>query len=383
MEQSDATWPGPEMSYIDLLDESMMDKQKKTEAEHRAGTSKYPRYPLRPSAAGSCERELAFQMMEAAGKEFYDKELMSPETLRLLNFGHTIESHLIYFLKQCEFFEVKYQQQTLGFFDIKSTDAKIAKYIEGSNDLCLISRKHGWNAVVDIKSKKDKFSASYKSSWDETDEKLLSMDSVQTISKSAYWVEDLKSFLKELNDPFFAANFLQLNLYANSSFMKERGIDHGVIMQYNKNDSRLREVRFKPCAELFLSVEDRFRNAAQAADIGRPLDAKAEFMPGSIKCAFCDFKSHCWGNTDVQKEYFKTLPSKYWPKRIEEIPEELQEMLLKYHDNIPVVSTTNKLELDICQFMIDNKIFKVDIGDRVIYEVKTYKHSVSLKRGKL
>ena len=143
----------------------------------------------------------------------------------------------ISFLKQCDLFQVKYQQQTLGFFNIESGDAKIDQFIEGSNDLCIISKQHGWNAVVDVKSKGDKFSSSYKSKWAEDDAKYSSMKTVTVIGKSAYWVEDLEAFLEELNDPFFSANFLQLNLYANSSFMLERRIDHGVILQYSKNNS--------------------------------------------------------------------------------------------------------------------------------------------------
>ena len=373
---------GPPVGYVDLLDDQINSKQDKELEAKKAGTVKNPKNPLRPSAAGACERALAFQLMEYTGQAFYEKPRMEPSVVRLLGLGHNIESHLIYFLNQCELFEVKYKQQTLGFFSITAENKKLDHFLEGQNDLCFISKVHGWNAVVDIKSKGDKFSASHKSKWDEDSEKYSKMKSVQVISDTSYWVADLPAFLEELNDSFFAANFLQLNLYGNSSFMKERGIDHGVIMQYNKNNSKLREVRFNLSKELYDKVESKFRSAASAVDQGDPFLAKKDNMPGSVACAFCDFKQQCWGELDVQKEFFKTLPGKYWPKRANEIPVELHEKLLKFHTDKSIAKKVEQLELDICKEMLDNKIYKVDIGEKVVYEVKTYKHSVSLKRGK-
>lgn len=376
---------GPEISYIDLLDNAITEKQQRERDAQERGEAKFNRHPLRPSSAGECERALAYQLMEHSGKAKYDIELLEPTMVRLFSLGHAIENHLIWFLKSCDMYEVKYQQQSLGFFDIVAEDKKIQHFVEGSNDLCLINNQHGWKAVVDIKSKKDKFSASHKSSWEELDAKLSAMASVEKFSDSAYWVEDLEAFLKELEDPYFAANFLQLNLYANSSFMKERGIDHGVIMQYNKNDSRLREIRFKPCTKLYEQVEAKFKAAAKAADKGQPEEASRDFVLGSVKCAFCNYKKYCWGEeVNTQKAYFETLPNKYWPRKIEQIDnDQFKQDIADFHA-LELNKTKNKgLEQRIAKFMLDNKLYKVNIGDNIVYEVKTYKTTISVKRGKV
>lgn len=374
---------GPEVSYIDILDDNIIEQQKKDVQALKDGKSKFGN-PLRPSAAGECERALAFKLMEHSGQAFYEKEMMQPSVVRLLSLGHAVEYSIINFLKQCELFQVKYQQQTLGFYEIESTNEKIAHYIEGSNDLCLVSKQHGWNCVVDVKSKGDKFSATRKSKWDEEDEKFSGMKTVQVIGKSAYWVEDLEAFLEELNDPFFAANFLQLNLYANASFMKERKIDHGVILQYNKNDSRLREVRFKPSEKLYKDVEVKFKAAAAAATASDPKLAAETFLPGSVKCSFCDFAKVCRPGVDTRKAFFETLPNKYFPKNFNKIEDEqLKQYLLEYDAIYGAEKQKSELEQKIAKRMLDSKTYKVKLENGNVYECKTWKTTTSVKRGKV
>lgn len=374
---------GPEVSYIDILDDHINEQQLKDVQALKDGKSKFGN-PLRPSASGECERALAFKLMEHSGQAFYEKELMKPSVVRLLSLGHSVEYSIINFLKQCELFQVKYQQQTLGFFEIESENAKIAHYIEGSNDLCLVSKQHGWNCVVDVKSKGDKFSATRKSKWDEEDEKFANMSTMQVIGQSAYWVEDLEAFLEELNDPFFAANFLQLNLYANASFMLERKIDHGVILQYNKNDSRLREVRFKPSLKLYKQVEEKFKSAAAAATAGDPALAKESFLPGSTKCAFCDFAKVCRPSVDTKKAFFETLPNKYFPKNFSKIEDEqLKQYLIEYDAIYGAEKQKAELEQKIAKRMLDSKTYKVKLENGNVYECKTYKNTTSVKRGKV
>lgn len=374
---------GPPVSYIDILDDQIMEQQKKDLIALKEGKSKFGN-PLRPSAAGECERALAYKLMEHTGQAFYDKELMQPSVVRLLSLGHSVEYSIINFLKQCELFQVKYMQQTLGFFNIESTNEKIQHYIEGSNDLCIISKQHGWNCVVDVKSKGDKFSATRKSKWDEEDEKFSNMKTLQVIGKSAYWAEDLEAFLEELNDPFFAANFLQLNLYANASFMKERNIDHGVILQYCKNDSRLREVRFKPSEKLYKEVEVKFKAAAAAVTAGTPEQAKQTFLPGSMKCSFCDFAKICRPNVDTKKAFFNTLPDKYFPKNFNKIDDEqLKQYLIEYDSIYNTEKIKEDLEQKIAKRMLDSKTYKVKLDNGNVYEVKTFKTTTSVKRGKV
>lgn len=374
---------GPPVSYIDILDDQIMENQKKDVQALKDGKSKFGN-PLRPSAAGECERALAYKLMEHTGQAFYDKEMMQPSVVRLLSLGHSVEYSIINFLKQCELFQVKYMQQTLGFFNIESTNEKIKHYIEGSNDLCIVSKQHGWNCVVDVKSKGDKFSATRKSKWDEEDEKFSSMKSVEVIGKSAYWIPDLEAFLEELNDAFFAANFLQLNLYANASFMKERNIDHGVILQYNKNDSRLREVRFKPSEKLYKNVEAKFRAAAAAATAGTPEQAAQTFLAGSMKCSFCDFAKICRAGTDTKKAFFETLPDKYFPKNFNKITDEqLKQYLIEYDAVYNTEKIKEDLEQKIVKRMLDSKTYKIKLENGNVYEVKTWKTTTSVKRGKV
>jgi hypothetical protein len=374
---------GPSVSYIDILDDQIMEQQKKDIEAQKAGKSKFG-HPLRPSASGECERALAFKVMEYSGQAYYDKPLMEPSVVRLLGLGHSIEYHIIRMLKQCELFQVKYEQQTLGFFNIESENPKIAKFLEGQNDMCFISEHHGWKAVVECKSKGDKFSSTHSSKWAEEDDKFMNMKTMQTIGKSAYWVEDLDAFLEELNDPFFAANFLQVNLYANSQFMKERGINHGVILQYQKNASFLREVRFKPSEKLYKDVEAKFKSAAAAATAGDPFIAQQTFLAGSIKCSFCDFAKICRSGTDVKKAFFETLPNKYFPKNFNKVEDEqLKAYLLEYDTIYGMEKQRDVLEQQIAKRMLDSKTYKVKLDNGHVYEVKTFKTTTSVKRGKV
>lgn len=372
------TIPGPEMSYIDILDDAIMEKQKK-EAEAPSD-----RFPLRPSSSGNCERELAYQLMEFTGKAKYEKEMMSPSTVRLLSLGHSIEFHIINILKQCSLFRVRYQQQALDWSRVESDDENLARMIEGSNDLCIFSDQHGWRGVWDVKSKGDKFSATHKSKFDEDGAKYDNMKSLIKLGENAYYADDLEAFLEELNDPFFAANFLQLNLYACSDFMKKRGVDHGVILQYLKNDSRLREVRFRPSEKLCRQVQAKFNAAAKAVEKGDPTLAEQTFLAGSVKCAFCNYAKECRGNTDTKKEFFKTLPDKYFPKdssRIED--KQLVAQLEEYDALYEADKKRIDLEKRIAQKMVQQRLFKVKLSNQKVYEVKQHKTTTSVKRGKV
>ena len=238
--------------------------------------------------------------------------------------------------------------------------------------------------LADVKSKKDKFSSTHKSKWDEDDAKYSSMKSLRILGKSSYYADDLEAFLEELNDDFFAANFLQLNLYCNSSFARERSISTGAILQYNKNDSRLREVRFRPSKALFDKVEAKFRAAAAAAEAGDPMIAKQSALPGSMKCSFCSYNKICRPGVDNKKAFFDTLPNKYFPKNISKVDDEILKGYLLEYDAIYDLEKSKKgLEEKIAKRMLDSKTYKVKLENNNVYEVKTWKTTTSVKRGKV
>lgn len=283
---------GPPTGYIDMLDEATTAYLEKEVESGRA----YQKSPIRPSAAGKCARELFYELMEYSERAKYPPDIKEPNVHRLLNLGHSVEYHL---LRQFELlkgvFDIRYKQQVLSFAYLKAEkDPKLSQWFEGSLDLVLWSEKY--KCVADVKSKKDGFVAPYKTRWDKLSEQLDEMETVEAISDQAFWVEDLPAFLEELDDPFFSANFVQLNLYANSDFLKQRGVDHGAILQYCKNDSRLREVRFKPSWELYEKTVGKMQNVITAVDTDNPELAPKEYEAGSFKCNYCRFRRTCWPN---------------------------------------------------------------------------------------
>jgi hypothetical protein len=362
---------GPEVGYVDLLNYETTEHLKKEQAEGRH----YQKSPLRPSAAGKCTRELYYEMMQYSGKARYATEIHKPEVHRLLNFGHTVESHIIRQIEQhLKMVNVRYKQQTLSFYRLEAkNDPKLSQWLEGSLDLCVWSEQ--WKCVIDIKSKKDRFSSHRSSKWDEESQKFSRMRSVYPMTDTSFWVEDLEAFVEELNDPFFTANFLQLNLYLNSDFLKERGVDHGAIIQYSKNDSRLREVRFAPSQALFDQVRTKFQTVIRAVDEDNEKLAVKDHAFGSMKCAFCSFKAECW-NEDALKGWYKTLPAKAWPKdthRLGRLGDTLEELFQEYQKTDAVLSERDRKEAAIIKLCTDNEIQKQKLGNGDVYELKYLK----------
>ncbi len=286
---------GPSVGYVDLLDHVTKELLEKEEAEAR----KY--HPLRPSAAGKCTRELYYDAREYYGLEKYPKTLKTPETHRLLNFGNPVEFHLLkQFELAKEYFTLRYKQQVLSFTQLKAKNPKYAHLLEGSLDAVFWSPK--WKCVMDVKSKKDGYDfRAKKTRWESMSEKLAGMSSVEVISDQSFWVENLDAFLEELNDPFFESNFLQLNLYALSDFLVQRGVDHAAIIQYSKNDSKLREVRFKPSQTLFDKVIAKFQTVTNAIDQDKEALATRDYPEGSFKCRYCAYVKTCWGKASTPK----------------------------------------------------------------------------------
>lgn len=359
------------MGYIDILDAVTHEEEKK---------KSYDKIPIRPSAAGKCTRELAFAYNEYRNENVnYEKEDKTPSVVRLLSLGHFIEDHVIKQLRKIKYtdtiedehkFEIRYTQQGLSFMKVRE-----GEWVEGQNDLCFWSPK--WKCVADVKSKKDKFSAYFATKWDEDTEKLSAMKSVKIIQGSSFWVENLEEFLEELDDPFFEANFQQLNLYCLNPFFKERGVDHGVILQYNKNDSRLREVRFRPSQKLYDKVINKFKTAIASVDVEKdPFKAPRDYALGSIKCAFCDFKKECWEGKDSLQAFFATFPKKNWPKdtsKMGDVGQDLEELYEAYKEIAGAAKDEEKLGRDLAEAILKSGNRKVRFEDGHIYEIKELK----------
>lgn len=361
---------GPAVGYIDLLDHHITEKLSKESAGGRSYN------PLRPSSAGKCTRELSYEMQEFVTGKSYDKEPMSPDVHRLLSLGHSVEYNILKMFEEVELFEVKYKQQIVSFFRINEE-----KWIEGSVDAVIWSPKH--KAVIDVKSKKNNFSSWSSSQWDEHSDKYMKMASVERVTDRFFWIPDLDLFLEELDDPFLAANFYQLNMYANSEFIQERGIDHAAVIQYNKNDSRLRELRFRPSATVYESTRSKFRLVSENP---APETVRRDYSLGSIKCAFCSFKKQCWPQDDALKSYFATWPKKRWPdktERLGDIGRELEDLFQRYQQKENAEKEKARLEQLICLIMNNEQLNKVQLPDKSIYEMKALKTGLVIRKAKL
>jgi hypothetical protein len=383
---------GPELGYTTILNHRTVEHLQKQRDEGK----EFNKNPLRPSAAGNCSRELAYQLMEFHKHAFYEKELNTAEVHRLLNLGHSIEWHVI---KQFEYlmgdlFQTRYKQQVLSFAHLTSTsqpegEPALTQWIEGSLDLILWSEKH--RCIADVKSKKDKYSSYRDSQWTEFSNKLSRLTTVVEISEGAYYVDDLKAFLKEVNDPFLASNFYQLNLYACNPFIKERGIDHGAIFQYNKNDSRLREIRFKPSQELHDEVIAKYQTVLNAIAVKQPELAPQDHSLGSMKCAFCNYKKECWGEKSALKAWFKeAFAPKQWPTNFDVLSEGAQEAALTaykvYLSAGEAQQIKDQAEKELCAVLASEQVRKIRMPDDEVYEVKLLKtpfEHLALRRGKV
>lgn len=382
---------GPEdLSYCDILNFATDEAMAKEALEKKN--------PIRPSGAGSCTRELAYKLMEFTKQADYGAKPISAELNRIFSSGHALEYDIIKQFRKytSDLFQVRYTQHSLYFGRLESAERDDLKMtLEGSNDLVFWSPD--WKCVVDIKTKKDKYSSWMSTNWDETSHKLASMQSVEPIgsSGSGFFVPNLVDFLVELNDPFFEANFVQLNLYATHPDFTVRGIDHASIIQYNKNDQRLREVRFVPDPELAKLTIKKFVTAIEAADKGNPELAPRDYMLGNIKCAFCDYKTQCWPQPETPEEdplkaYFKTLPKKSWSRKLEYFDEDLQAELREAYEAFKLAEVSSK-DLDrtseaLAKLMLDKaNSWGVKFDDGMVIKAKSYKTPkphVTVRRGK-
>ncbi len=314
--------------------------------------------------------------MQFRGLAKYETEPNSASVHRLLNLGNAVERQLNYDMSDAfrhapTPVDVKYKQQTLSFF--KFTDGT---WLEGNIDGVIVAEK--WRILIDIKSKADKYSQFYKSSWDEFIEKLESTGHAKRFGTDAAFITDLEKFLACEQDVFFSNNLYQLNFYACNQFLQERGINLASVLQYNKNDSRLREIRFVPSQAVYEKTKEKFLRVQDDVDTtGQVIGLSKEYLLGSQKCGFCPFRRECWPEDDAMKTYFKTLPSKSWAKDLDRLPksvqEELDPLFSIYHKLQEQGKSMEKVEADIVKVMNEAKVYKIKLNESQIYRTKRLK----------
>lgn len=373
--------PGPDIGLNEIIDAFTVNP-----FDGKAKTS-----PLRPSSAGKCEMELGYEYMEYRGHADYPPEEKKASVTRLLNLGNSIETHANYaaqdaFKLMGQPIKIKYKQQTVTLFRLEHNNAMI----EGQIDLYLETDE--WHCLPDWKSKGDKYSQFYKSSWDEFIEKLTSTGHATKFGEDAVYITDLAQFIDAEADVFFNANLYQLNAYAHSDFIQERIRNTTKpffcsILQYNKNDSRIREIRFSPSREVFERVQKKYNKVAKTVEETKSTEGlRKDYVFGSMKCGFCRFKNQCWPENDALKAYFATLPKKQWSKDLDRLPQNVQSELAplfeEYHTYLDIPKKIDKIERDIVKILDQNKIYKLRLSKDHIYQVKRLKEGLVLRRSK-
>lgn len=364
---------GPKKSYVDLLDETLLANQKK-EQEGKGY------YPLRPSASGYCSRKLAYELAAFEGKGEKIHEDRKPNVIRLLGLGHQIEYGALKELALIPGMSIKFKQQVVSMFKLPS-----GRIIEGSTDAVMWSEES--RGLLDVKSVGNRWSAGFQSRWDEMMHHYDTLTTMVKFGHNSWWVEDPIAFFEEVGEDSLVANITQVNLYACSPFMQERGIDHGSIFRYEKASSQISEVRFKPSMELFNRVKRRFGDIEKAVAKGDPELVKRDFGLGSQACAYCPYRSKCHPSANATKEHYKTMPKKNWAERLENLEGAplLEKLFNDYLTQEKVVKDHEITKAAILKELADHEIRKVKLQDGQVFEVKTLqspKPHNQLRRGK-
>jgi len=366
---------GPSVGITDLLDAVVLNKQEEEHAKPQVFN------PLRPSAAGYCARKLAYSYNSYKGHSTPTHEIKKPSVIRLLDLGQHIERAVLDQLYRAGMFVLKYKQQSLHFLTLD--DGSI---LEGSPDV-MIEFPDGSRGLYDVKSKGDKFSSWRESAWSEDLWKLSHMRTVTPISETSFWVDDLPSFLKELNDEYFAHNFIQTNLYLCNEFMKQRSVSFGGVLRYNKNNSTLMEVRFRPSQEVYDYAIEKFKRVH--ANVLTPDSVPKESVLGSMSCAFCPYKERCWPEVNTAKEFFKTLPEKQWAtdtNRLGSAGEELDKLQIAFDEAESSASILAVIKDDMLKLMLAADKRKIKTANGQVFEakfLKSPKEHYDVRKGKV
>ena len=362
---------GPD-SYVKMLDDLLQDQDKAKEFG----------MPLRPSNAGTCARRIAYEFAQYLGFEngpdmSEDKEA---NVLRLLNLGHFVETQVVEDFKKLAPFNIKYTQQEVDIFTLNG-----GTRISGHTDLGVFSSL-GTNGeshagIGDVKTIGDRWDAAFSSKWEHLLHTYEQCHSAVTFGPNSFWVEDLNAFLNEIgNDDSLYKNLVQLNLYVCAPFMQERGVDHGFILRYNKNNSKLMELRFAPSQVVFQQTKARFDAIEAVAEHQDPTRVSKERMLGSLDCTYCPANKTCWPKVTKQ-ELYAGAPSKRWATPAIDLGGQFESALKVYARMDSEIEEKQKIEKVLLQQMDAQGIYKVKLGTRV-YEAKYLKSGAELRRSK-
>jgi hypothetical protein len=347
---------GPSKSFVTLVDEALIaraEEEKKTRGS----------YPLRPSAAGYCSRKLAHDLSGWMGYSEKVWEYKKPSVLRLLSLGHSIEFQALKELALIQGFEVKFKQQVVEMFRLPS-----GRIIEGSVDSVMWSEEH--KALLDVKSVGLRHHSAFGNTWNAMINKYDRMKSMMRFDENAWWIENPMDFMAEIGEDALVANIAQINLYACTKFMQDRGVTVGVVYRYSKANSELMEIRFKPSMELFNKIQVKYSLIEEKVNAKAIEDVPKDFVLGSLACAFCPYASTCWPHKDAKKEYFKTFPKKIWPESISNL--DAKQELSELFNKLAVLEdhSTNKsvVESTILLHMENSQVDKIQLDNGAIYQ---------------
>ncbi len=371
-----STLLGPPIAYIDILDDDINKKNSESSTKPRVYN------PLRPSSAGKCAFELVKEYAQFKGLLPASQTPISPELSRIFEMGHGIEWSLLKRFEQVPDLRVKYRQQVVRFFQLSD-----GTWVEGSIDATMFAT--GYSGVCgDVKSKKDRLSGFAATGWDEFNEGLAKMKSVEKINDRLFWINDLDAFLTELKDPWLAPNFIQLNLYSNTEFIKQCGIDHGAVWQFNKNDSRLRELRFRPSEKVYEATKNKLNSVHDAVSeqLGLP-EEKRDLSFSKLRCAPVTLCRHCW-EAESLAAYYATLPPKQWPKDTSymgKTGQELEAAYTQYLEAQTIAGDLTQIEEQLVKTIEASGQTKIKFSDGNVYQIKllkTPKPHLALRRSK-
>ena len=176
------------------------------------------------------------------------------------------------------------------------------------------------------------------------------------------------------DDDWLAPNLYQVNLYAHAEFLVSRGVEYGFLYQYNKNDSRHRELRFRPSKKAFDYVKEKFNAVCKAVDTKQPEKVEKEFFLGSMRCAFCAANKLCWDD-DAMKAHWGTQEPKKWPKDLAYVDPMggLESKIQQIIDFRRDQAHNKEVEAAVCEELHNRKINKVRLSNGAIFEVKYLK----------